>query len=110
VDNDQLFQYKSEFVENHEAVSRAIYKLEIERLGLEDSTLLFPGSNTDLHINIATGLLPIGFFRSKVFVSKDVDIDGNSVPVLAGLRYFKQNWEVGGAYLQPEEIDGDQFA
>lgn len=106
---DLLSYMRDEDEEKNEAVSRAIYALEIERLGLSESTILFPGNNVDLHIKIG-GSETLARFRSKVFVSGGTDLDGNEVPVLSDINYFMQNWDTGGCYLSPTEISGEDYA
>ena len=95
--------------ERDDAIGTAIYKHEVQSLGLEDSELLFPGVHVDAHLQINDGEVAYITLRSKIFMDDGVDEDGNAVPLLNGFRFYGQKWDTGGAYLSPQMKSPEEF-
>lgn len=95
--------------EVNSGVTDAIYKLEVQRLGLGSSEFLFPGNHVDIHIRIGDGV-PVASLRSKIFRSYGHDREGNEIPGVENITYWQQNWETGGCYLNPVNISPEAFA
>lgn len=97
-----MLEYNAEGNEN---ITRAIYRHEIEALGLEDSEVILPGMQVDAHVQIYSGELPKVTFRARVYAVVGRDNQGNAIPSVVDLKYYGQSWDTGGAYLEPTRKD-----
>ena len=98
-------EYFRESPEEDEDATRAIYRLEIERLGLVNSKFIFPGNHVDIHVQYTEELKGSrATLRSKVFVAVGHDDEGNEIPGVSDMSYWGQTWDFGGCYLNPEMV------
>ena len=100
-----------EYNAENENVARAMYKHEIEALGLEDSEIIMPGMQVDAHVRMFNdGALPQIIFRARIYQVIGHDDEGNAIPSVVDMKYYGQSWETGGAYLQPTKRDPLEMA
>lgn len=105
-----LYSAHDDLEEVGDQIGPAIYGHEIRVLGLEESELLYPGSHVDAHIRIGNGDLAYAVFRSKIIVSTGTDANGSPIPAVHGIKFFGQNWDTGGCYLDPQMKTPEEFA
>lgn len=96
----------NEYNAHDENVARAMYKHEIEALGLENSEVILPGMQVDAHVRFgADGELPEITFRARIYEVVGHDQEGNAIPSIIGMKFYGQTWETGGSYLKPTKRD-----
>ncbi len=94
-----------EYNTKDDGIARAVYRHEIEALGLENSEIIMPGMQVDAHVRMNDGELPQIIFRARIYAVVGHDAEGNPIPSVTDLKYYGQTWDTGGAYLQPTERD-----
>ena len=106
-----LYNMEEENNAQDEGIARAMYRHEIEALGLEDSEIIMPGMQVDAHVRMFNdGKLPQAVFRARIFEVVGHDDEGNAIPSVSDLKYWGQSWETGGAYLKPTKKDPYEMA
>jgi len=88
------------------AVDTSPWSEEIIRLGLEDTPFLIP----DEQVKVRYGITEAGENKLVIYVHDievvSMDPDAKNVRYrVIGLRQYMQNWDTGGAYLDPKFID-----
>ena len=79
---------------------------EVIKLGLGDSEFLLPGEQVKARYGIAEdGIGKIILYVHDIEITS-MDPDRKNVQYrVTGLKQYTQNWDVGGAYLDPKFID-----